>query len=626
MFVFCPTEMLSHLFLIWSLPPPTHHLPDLHYTMHCGWLEGVLSLDGTLKKKEQQKRTMYLVISAVVLLVQLVSFGLITRKSRGLTQVGIGMISLGSACAIVLVLCKCKVTNAAVLALASSYLLGTLLIDWASQTVGGQYWSSFVLTVDFLLVMEVDARQALVVVVLCCIWIALTGAEVYFRFGLFDAPYLLPQHGEDSRWERYAEQGACTDLPCPNKTTLGRTMGALQVFVIDFIATRGFASAILKEQATMERTINTVQEIASLLAGYDVERVAELLAEHEGHLPEEMTSALRSLEENLRKYKAYLPQTCLPFERDEGTLHEKKVSLKPEEQNDITQDGKSCSSISEETTASSRKMAMNFQVQTLSLSLSSTKATLLTLNIKDTLRLLDDDITSFSQLFTSVLLSVLDATDVRRGMVDVFVGDRIHCSFNASRKCGNHATSALYTATMLIQGGDEVRTHVNMGVATGKVLRGDMGCHVMRRFSMVGALVRDVLAIERAGRVLGCDVLCNRLCFSDAECEHNLRLIPCKVELAANCEVEVLGELVVPLEAPAETEVDEWMYQIGAKKDWDDYNQAVRQYLKGETSAEDVAIAATKGNCALYPVHVVASSLQHLCFPVCTNKTSIIEC
>ena len=576
----------------------------------------MLSLDGTLGKKEQQKRTLFFYLNLVLCVTQVVVAFVVGSDSTFVTLLGIVLAAVIALTSVVLVLCRCEVTNAVVLSAAYAYLFCLMMIDLTSQVVGYTLWGMFVLIVDFLLVLEVDAQQTLVVVVICCGWILLTSAEVYFRFGLFDAPYLLPQHGEDSRWERYAEQGACTDLPCPNKKTLGRTISALQVFVIDFIATRGFASAILKEQATMQRTINTVQEIASLLAGYDVERVAELLAEHEGQLPEEMTSALRSLEENLRKYKAYLPQTCLPFERDEGTLLENEEGEDDEFSED---DMQACSS--SETVGPLRA---HCQVQPLSLS--STKATLLTLNIKDSLHLLEESSTYFSQLFTSVLLKTLQATDLKRGMVDVFVGDKIHCSFNASKQCATHATSALYTATMLIQGGDEVRTHVNMGVATGKVLRGDMGCHVMRRFSMVGALVRDVLAIERAGRVLGCDVLCNRLCFSDAECEHNLRLIPCKVELAANCEAEVLGELVVLTETFTATHVSEWMYQIGAKKDWDDYNRAVRRYLKGETSAEDVAVAATKGNCALYPVHVVASSLQHLCFPVCTKtKASIIE-
>ena len=130
-----------------------------------------------------------------------------------------------------------------------------------------------------------------------------------------------------------------------------------------------------------------------------------------------------------------------------------------------------------------------------------------------------------------------------RGMVDVFIGDRVHCSFNTSRQCANHATSALHAATMLLQG--LKLSQVNIGVATGKVLRGDMGCEVMRRFSMVGTLVRDVHGMERAGRILGCDVLCNRMCFSDAECEHEMRLIPCKVEVSATSDTpEVVAELL----------------------------------------------------------------------------------
>ena len=62
------------------------------------------------------------------------------------------------------------------------------------------------------------------------------------------------------------------------------------------------------------------------------------------------------------------------------------------------------------------------------LGLSSTKATLLTLNIKDTLHRLEEDSARFSDLFTTLLLKTLQATESYRGMVDVFVGDRIHCT------------------------------------------------------------------------------------------------------------------------------------------------------------------------------------------------------
>ena len=574
----------------------------------------MLSLDGTLGKRDQHKRKLFFALSIVVLMMQAIIF-FVSRTNTRTNQIGSTLAVTISTVSIAFVLCKRKMTHTVVVIVAYAYVVTIAIADLSSRTVGRSTWGLFVLVVDFLLVMEVDTRHAATVVVICCVWVTIANTEEYFRFGLFDVPGLLPHHGEGSRREVYEKHGSCDKLPCSDPESYASLVYVLEIFVIDFIATRGFAREVRKEQVTMERTINTVQEIASLLAGYDVERVAELLAEHEGQLPEEMTSALRSLEENLRAYKAYLPQTCLPFD---GDMTVERIQLRRGEDTQTFEEEvmTTLGSIISNASASSRKV----QVQTLALL--STKATLLTLNIKDTLRHLEKDTTFFSQLFTSVLLSALQATDVRRGMVDVFVGDRIHCSFNASKQCVTHATSALHTAAMLMQGSDEVKTHVNMGVATGKVLRGDMGCHVMRRFSMVGALVRDVLAIERAGRALGCDVLCNRLCFSDAECEHNLRLIPCKVELAANCEAEVLGELVVPT-VVSTVPVDEWMYLIGGKKDWDNYNQAVRRYLKGETSAEAVSAAAVVGNCALHPVHVTAS-LDCLCLPSYTTKVRAV--
>ena len=581
---------------------PKQHTTTLYHpycTMRCGFLEAALSLDGTLGKKDQHKRTLFFAINVALLIPQTVVFFSLDHPSP-VFAAGVGVSCIAALSAVLTILCKCKVTTAVMICAAYAQLIAVILIDLNVQAFGSSIWSTLVLIVDFLLVMEVSAKHTIGVVVVSCGWIVLIAVEQVFRFGLLDLPGLPPQYGAYGRWADYVEDTSCTNLPCPNPGSSLWLIHALEVFIVDFIATRGFARQILKEQATMERTINTVQEIASLLAGYDVERVAELLAEHEGQLPEGMAFALRTLEENLRVYKAYLPKTCLPF--DEESL----VSFG----NDIAQDDvKSfCSSVSEAVTSTSSRNVGRSCVQALALT--PMKATLLTLNIKSTLRLLEEDVAGFSQLFTSVLQKALQATEARRGMVDVFVGDRIHCSFNVSKQCASHATSALHTATMLMKG-EGVTTHVNMGVATGQVLRGDMGCHEMRRFSMVGELLCDVLAIERAGRALGCDVLCNRFCVSEAECEHQLRLIPRKVELAAGCEA-VLGELVVPTEAPVAKEA-EWMYQIGGK-DWEDYNHAVRAFLRGEASAEDVAAAARAGNCAKYPVHVSAS-LNCLCLP-----------
>ena len=141
------------------------------------------------------------------------------------------------------------------------------------------------------------------------------------------------------------------------------------------------------------------------------------------------------------------------------------------------------------------------------------------------------------------------------------------------------------------------------------------GCEVMRRFSMVGTLVRDVHGMERAGRILstmilGCDVLCNRLCFTEAECEHEMRLIPCRVEVSATSDTpEVAAELLLNIAASGHP-AEEWMYQIGKSSEWDNYNTTVRKYLKGDASAAAVEEAAQGCPCERSPLNVHPSTVK----------------
>ena len=549
------------------------------------WLDAALSLDGTLCTKERKKRELFFAINCLTFVsVMIITPITLNRTEQMLRMWTIAQFCVTSITGTLLVCCKVKLSTRAVVGVAYSYVLCIVGADLLARCVGGTFWTPLVLVVDLLLVMQVPTRFTAGLVCVLLLWLAVLCLEELTRFGLLDLPGLVPQDGENGRRALVLQATNCTLYPC-TKPSLTMSLTAAFVFVIDFVATRFFAQAILKEQATMQRTISTVQEIASLLAGYDVEGVAEMLKVHEAALPEGMRDALQSIEENLRKYKAYLPQTCLPFYKDN------------ESESECIGDTLECS-------VASRSTLPSMRLQPLGLSLAN--ATLLTLNIKDTLRRLEDDTVSFSDLFSTLLLKTLHATETRRGMVDVFVGDRIHCSFNTSKTCVSHATSALHSATLLCR--DAVSPHINIAIATGKVLRGDMGCQVMRRFSMVGTLVRDVNVLERVCHVLRCTVLCNRFCFSDAECEHHLRLVPCKVELAAGCEPEAIAELVVGTAALVSQSGDEWMYVIGAKKDWEDYNTAVRRFMKGESSAQDVAAEAEKqASASDVAVHVLPS-------------------
>ena len=567
-------------------------LQILTHTMGC--LDDMLSLDGTLDKRSRQKRTLFLLINSAcfVLLAGGAAEAWVIPRGRHFYVVSSALATLASRAAVFLVICKVKLTTPIVVFFGYVHGFTTLVADLTARAAGNTTWPLLVVIVDFLLVMETPTRYSMWLVCAAVVYFVVMAIEEAFRFGLLDIPGIMPQ---EERAAYLEETYQCTELPCPTNSANYQSI-AVMVFVVDFLATRGFARGLLKEQESMARTVNAVQEIASLLAGYDVEQVAELLKVHGGDLPEGMTEALRRLEENLRVYKAYLPQTCLPFatERDAEQSFSESMSAGDEAADSV------------ERSASSSLRAATFMqtVNLQQLGLSSAKVTLLTMNVKDTLIRLVEDSACFSDLFTTLLLKTLQGTETRRGMVDVFIGDRIHCSFNASKQCASHATSALHTATLLIRGG--VTSYANMGVATGTLLRGDMGCEVMRRFSMVGELVRDVNGLERVGRMLGCDVVCNRMCFSDAECEHQLRLLPCKVEVASGCEAQVVAELIPKQENTAET-ADEWMYMIGGKKDWEEYNIAVRGYLRGEQSDLDVAMAWSAAGGVGTPAHAVPS-------------------
>ena len=560
----------------------------------CRCFESLVSLDGTLSKKETAKRKIFFMYPVIGLM--FIISGIITRRNE-LSGQYVSIMNYACSLAsftfsITLILCKVPLNTSIVVGVMYFQCILMFTGDLTGRSLGYERWPIIVVGVDYLLVMEVPTRYTTGLVCVTLVWLFIMALEQSYRFGILDMPGLMPQEGEYGRKEYYRMLTDCESPPCATGKFPPTTYYVSSaVFIIDFFATRGFARNVLKEQASMAQTISTVQEIASLLAGYDVEKVAELLEAHGTDLPEGMLLALSTLEANLRVYKAYLPQTCLPFDKgsSEDTDGQK---LTEENQMEASMTGSDSMSIT-----NSLVMKMATRVQPLGIT--SIKATLMTLNMKDTLHQLEEDSTRFSDLFTSMMLKTLGATDSQKGMVDVFIGDRIHCSFNASKRCASHANCALYAAAALvrIESADDCAP-VNIGIATGKVLRGDMGCEMMRRFSMIGTLVRDVNGMERAGRILGCDVLCNRLCFSDGELEHQLRLIPRKVEVDAGCDEEVVAELVVKEGNIDISIADEWMYMIGGKKDWDAYNSSVRAYFKGEASAADVAAAAYEASAA----------------------------
>ena len=282
-------------------------------------------MDGTAAPKEVKRRKLFFWVMFVAFMISLVDAMLNYEplKERYIHQISYLFYFCATFFAFVTILRKARLSTPIIVATAYGVAISLLLVDISVRTMNDSFWVSFVIVLDFLIVLQVDECYSTAVVCFVVFWVVLMGLEETERFGLFDLPGLPSQEGEHGRRAYYRELTECENLPCASGN-LGRLGVPVGMFVIDFIATRGFARNLLKEQESMERTINAVQEIASLLAGYDVEQVAELLKAHEGDLPEGMTEALRNLEENLRKYRPYLPAAL--FEADEGGVQQSTVA------------------------------------------------------------------------------------------------------------------------------------------------------------------------------------------------------------------------------------------------------------------------------------------------------------
>ena len=289
------------------------------------FLESALTIDGTLSQKEAKKRRLFFwvaVISAVFSMFSVLGTGLFSKVLDTAA-----MMLLLSTYVVTVVWILCKQPMKPTYMVGVLYLQSAIILVWDlnARVILRFSWPLMVLCVDLLLVLEVPARYTVGLVCFTIGWLVVLALEETFRFGIFDMPLLLEQWGRE---EYFRERTQCGEkLPCKAPFPFGALAIGLAVFVLDFIATRGFAHAVLKEQAAMERTISVVQEIASLLAKYDVEGVSRMLETQRDQLPEEMHATLHRMEENLRRYRPYLPAAL--FDEEEAVPQEPNINVAP---------------------------------------------------------------------------------------------------------------------------------------------------------------------------------------------------------------------------------------------------------------------------------------------------------
>ena len=134
-----------------------------------------------------------------------------------------------------------------------------------------------------------------------------------------------------------------------------------------------------------------------------------------------------------------------------------------------------------------------------------------------------------------VLTEAMSCFHRYKGMVDLFMCDRVFVSFNASKSCVRHATSAAAASREFLDIFSKdpgARISLNVALVTGAALCGDMGCDVMKRYNVAGDL--SFVGLERVGRALGIGIICNNQCQLDSCSEHDVRLFPREVEFRRN--------------------------------------------------------------------------------------------
>ena len=442
----------------------------------------------------------------------------------------------------------------------------------------------------------------------------------------------------------------CASPPCKvdvSDSVLSALMDILFVLsMYQFVCQCNIENATKAE--VMECTISTAKCIATCLSLFDLD-AAEVLIHYEDKLPTEMRKSFQQLLENLRVYQPYLPQSCVPV--IEGSEQDPRVrkgsqfsvflagdngEIEAEECEDefdfqhrhvskcasfvlsrLDSHRRRISSVippdDEETEG---QTSPNFHVivaRKKDLHVHAARLTLLMTNFQHSIRMLEQDLDVYEQGFSSFLQSSLDICSHEKGVVDLFIGDKVFVSFNAIRQCTRHARAASRSAVALLKKHEDHCCKINVGIITGKFFYGDLGCKDMRRATALGASTLVLSAFERAGKELGIPILCNALCEKDISFELDLILVLLKASLLKRGEpiqcasIPTQGACCRLWEVPIEQSVreegediregsmmrepTEWMYEMDnneRQQAWVKYNDVVRDLQDGVAEEEQL--------------------------------------
>ena len=424
-------------------------------------------------------------------------------------------------------------------------------------------WPLFVIVVDILLVCEAPMRATVGVVCWCCLHLVVISIESSYSFGLFDLEY--QQYSQEHRREKFD----CEKLPCTSPITVSFMTLVTQfaVFLLDFICTRGFAAAVLEEKNNILASVDAANAIATSLSRFDLEQATSLL--EDADIPEGLRDALEQILSNLHTYRPYLPQSCIPA-------------------------CYSSSSSSEETeiSYSTLSTAQSSIVHNIGRKFGCISASLMVANIRNSFAVLQHSRDSFSGLISDMISATSDVIVKHRGTLDLFLGDRVFANFGATRAHMSHPTSCTDAAMAITELANRVlgpyrdmvseSLSMNIGMASGKLVCGDLGSEKILRFSVIGKLSLLVGVVERVASIKGVPML------TEGGVYHAVKHI---VEIRVHLQTVLHDDtehVLYELLPKRKVEEAEWMYQLEQSRcgKWDAFNVAATTMLIGKTKPD----------------------------------------
>ena len=177
-----------------------------------------------------------------------------------------------------------------------------------------------------------------------------------------------------------------------------------------------------------------------------------------------------------------------------------------------------------------------------------------------------------------------------RGIVDEFRGDHVQVSFNTLLHNSLHRCKAIemclktvkaFETTSGSSDGNDPKMAVNVAIQGCRSLCGNMGCTGIKKFSIIGPVLRSMYTLERWGNEWGVQVLADASVINEVRSNFRYRHL---VKVVTNTWTGMISEILGEVKSMD----GEWMYQIEQRETmcpYGPYNRAMELLYAGEIEA-----------------------------------------